>query len=76
MAGRDTKIYAGCAVRAGFENVSGMDEATAECMQSGCSMGYLQKTGLYQAEQFHMLMIDMGAGTTDLALCRYSRKGK
>lgn len=64
------------AVRAGFENVSGMDEATAAMYAVRVQYGeYLQKTGLYQAEQFHMLMIDMGAGTTDLALCRYSRQG-
>ena len=70
------KFMQDAAACAGFQNVCGMDEATAAMHAVRVQYGdYLKKTGLFRAERFHMLMIDMGAGTTDLALCRYSRQG-
>ncbi len=59
---------------AGFKNVRGMDEATAAvstvmCQSSG-------ETGLmYSYKSGHLLLIDMGAGTTDLVVCRYMPSG-
>ena len=60
--------------RAGFPHVEGMDEAQAAIhavtLQNGDS---LQKQGYLKAgKPCTILMIDMGAGTTDLALCRYT----
>ena len=55
---------------AGFRNVRGMDEAEAAvatvlCQNSG-------GTGLIYADKpGYLLLIDMGAGTTDLVVCRY-----
>jgi molecular chaperone DnaK (HSP70) len=60
--------------KAGFLNVRGMDEATAAIgavmIQEADS---LQKKGYLQADvPATILLIDMGAGTTDLAVCRYT----
>lgn len=59
---------------AGFPNVEGMDEAqaairavTAQNADQLQSKGYLQ-SGI----PCNILLIDMGAGTTDLVLCRYT----
>lgn len=59
---------------AGFPNVEGMDEAqaaiqavTAQNADQLQSKGYL-KSGI----PCNILLIDMGAGTTDLVLCRYT----
>lgn len=59
---------------AGFPNVEGMDEAqaaiqavTAQNADQLQSKGYLQP-GIPS----NILLIDMGAGTTDLVLCRYT----
>ena len=59
---------------AGFPNVSGMDEANAAISAVTLqneellkSMGYLRKN-----EPLNILLLDMGAGTTDLVLCRYT----
>ena len=55
---------------AGFQNVRGMDEAEAAvatvlCQNSG-------GTGLIYADKpSYLMLIDMGAGTTDLVVCRY-----
>ena len=55
---------------AGFQNVRGMDEAEAAvatvlCQHSG-------GTGLIYADKpGYLMLIDMGAGTTDLVVCRY-----
>ena len=55
---------------AGFQNVRGMDEAEAAvatvlCQNSG-------GTGLIYADKpGYLMLIDMGAGTTDLVVCRY-----
>ena len=62
------------AKKAGFPNVSGMDEAQAAIHAvTVMSTGYLQKHGLLQnGVASNILLIDMGAGTTDLALCQYT----
>jgi len=55
---------------AGFQNVRGMDEAEAAvdtvlCQNSGGKgMIYADKPG-------YLMLIDMGAGTTDLVVCKY-----
>lgn len=61
------------AKKAGFPNVTGMDEAQA-AIQAVMVMSseYLQKNGLLQAGVgANILLIDMGAGTTDLVLAHY-----
>lgn len=62
------------AKKAGFPNVSGMDEAQAAIQAvTVMSTGYLQKYGLLQnGVASNILLIDMGAGTTDLVLCRHT----
>ena len=58
--------------RAGFKNVRGMDEATAAvstvlCHDTGKDLRCADKPG-------YLMLIDMGAGTTDLVVCRYQAK--
>lgn len=58
------------AKNAGFHNVHGLDEPTA-----AIHTVMVQESGklvLRGNDEAFMLMIDMGAGTTDLVLCRYS----
>ena len=62
------------ASKAGFPNVEGMDEAQAaihavvvQNQEMLLSKGYLQEN-----LPATILLIDMGAGTTDLVLCRYT----
>lgn len=60
--------------KAGFKNVEGMDEAQAAIhavtVQSG---DYLMKHGFFtEGVPCHILLMDMGAGTTDLVLCRHT----
>ena len=55
---------------AGFRNVRGMDEAEAAvatvlCQSSG------GKGLIYRDKPGYLLLIDMGAGTTDLVVCKY-----
>jgi hypothetical protein len=62
------------AQKAGFSNVTGMDEATAAIgavmVQEAAS---LQEKGYLQADvPATIMLIDMGAGTTDLALSHYT----
>ncbi len=62
------------AKKAGFKNVEGMDEAqaaiTAVMVQSA---DYLSQRGYLQnGVPANILMADMGAGTTDMVLCRYT----
>ena len=62
------------AADAGFQNVHGMDEPTAAIhsalIQKGTS---LKEQGLLRdGEPVNVLMVDMGAGTTDLVLYRYT----
>ncbi len=56
----------------GFKNVKGLDEPTA-----AIHTVMVQESGKLDMEgrdSVNILMIDMGAGTTDLILCRYSPK--
>ena len=58
---------------AGFENVSGMDEATA-AISTVVSRNFdeLVSAGVFSVSRpGYLLLVDMGAGTTDLALCKY-----
>ncbi|MBE5782260.1 MAG: hypothetical protein E7329_02970 [Clostridiales bacterium] len=62
------------AAKAGFPNVTGMDEAQA-AIQAVIVMNaeHLQKHGLLKnGVGTNVLLIDMGAGTTDLVLARYT----
>ena len=62
------------AAKAGFPNVTGMDEAQA-AIQAVLVMNadHLNKNGLLQnGVGSNVLLIDMGAGTTDLVLARYT----
>lgn len=62
------------AKKAGFKNVEGMDEAQAAISAVTVqSEDILISKGLFRAgAPSNILLIDMGAGTTDLALCRYT----
>ncbi|MCD7715856.1 MAG: Hsp70 family protein [Lachnospiraceae bacterium] len=62
------------AAQAGFIDVHGMDEAQAAIRAViWQSEGYLRDRGyLISGEPCTMLLIDMGAGTTDLVFCRYT----
>lgn len=61
------------AKNAGFPNVTGMDEAQAAIQAAAVmSANHLQKHELLKnGEAANILLIDMGAGTTDLVLARY-----
>ena len=61
------------AANAGFPNVSSMDEPSAALYAVLCrKMEELSQQGLLNRGQSgYMLLVDMGAGTTDLAVCRY-----
>ena len=73
---RDFMIQA--AKDAGFQNVRGMDEPTAAlCAVMAQEAERLMQQGHLTANQpSYVLMIDMGAGTTDLALCKYIPGGE
>ena len=62
------------AARAGFPNVEGLDEARAAIHAAALqSEEYLKKQRYLQPGKVStILLIDMGAGTTDLVLCRYT----
>ena len=65
------------AMEVGFENVIGMDEATA-AISTVISLNFDRFSGnqlLPYDRPGYMLLIDMGAGTTDLALCKCTLKG-
>lgn len=68
------------AKKVGFPNVTGMDEAQAAIRAvTVMSTDHLQKHGfLKNGAAANLLLIDMGAGTTDLVLARYTpgEKGK
>ncbi len=71
----DTKRFmVEAAEKAGFPRVEGMDEAQAAIHAVTLqSQDYLQKRGyLKEGKSCTVLLIDMGAGTTDLVLCRYT----
>lgn len=61
------------AAQAGFPNVSSMDEPSAALYAVLCrKMDEITQQGLLMTGQSgYVLLIDMGAGTTDLAVCRY-----
>ena len=66
LAGKMLEI----AEKAGFQNVHGMDEASA-----AIHAVWIQQRDVLNklnADTGNILLIDMGAGTTDLALCKYS----
>ncbi len=62
------------AARAGFANVHGMDEATAAIYGAmEVSSAFLQQAGYLRPNHpITILLLDMGAGTSDLVLCRYT----
>lgn len=70
---RTRRFMVSCAEKAGFSDVRGMDEPTAAmysvCVQERERMKVLGAMGKNRSS--YVLMIDMGAGTTDLALCKY-----
>ena len=73
-SGETRRFMLDAAKKAGFKNVEGMDEAqaaiTAVMVQSA---DYLSQRGyLHDGVPANILMADMGAGTTDLVLCRYT----
>lgn len=73
---RDFMLQA--AAGAGFKNVSGMDEPTAALytVMAQESGRLVEQKYLTPGKPAYVLMIDMGAGTTDLALCRYVPGGE
>lgn len=73
---RDFMVKA--AAKAGFKNVSGMDEPTAALytVMAQESGRLVEQKYLTPGKPAYVLMIDMGAGTTDLALCRYTPGGE
>lgn len=64
------KLMINIATRAGFKNVKGLDEPTAAIHT--VMVQESEKLVLKGQDFADILMIDMGAGTTDLVLCRYS----
>ena len=61
------------AKKAGFPNVRGMDEATA-AISTVITQNFHQMCAndmLSPDKEKYLLLVDMGAGTTDLVLCRY-----
>lgn len=61
------------AKNAGFPNVTSMDEPSAALYAVLCrKMDEISQQGLLSVGQSgYVLLVDMGAGTTDLAVCRY-----
>lgn len=59
---------------AGFPNVEGLDEAQAAIQAvTAQNADHLQRKGYFKPGiHANILLIDMGAGTTDLVLCRYT----
>ena len=60
------------AKKAGFKNVTGLDEPTAAVHTVMIQEN--ERLKLNEQGFANILMIDMGAGTTDLVLCRYDDK--
>jgi len=63
-----------CAKKAGFKNVSGMDEASAAVHAALVrSEDSLRSNGyLIDGAPTNIMLVDMGAGTTDIVICRYT----
>lgn len=75
----ETRRFMGQAAKeAGFMNVTIMDEPTAALYAALCrKMGEINQQGLLRTgEPGYLLLVDMGAGTTDLAVCRYFVDGR
>jgi len=62
------------AKKAGFKNVEGMDEAQAAIQAITVqNADMLSRKGYFTAGQpVNILLVDMGAGTTDMVLCRHT----
>lgn len=62
------------AQKAGFQNVTGMDEAAASISAVLVQkQEEMKRLGLLKGNKpFLFMVVDMGAGTTDLAVCRYT----
>ena len=62
------------AQKAGFENVSGMDEAEAaiRAVSIQCKDSLLKGGWFLEEEPVNVLLVDMGAGTTDVVVCKYT----
>lgn len=65
------KMMEQIAAEAGFPNVSSMDEPTAALYAVLCQNMEGSKSLLRFGKPGYILLVDMGAGTTDLAVCRY-----
>lgn len=63
-------VMTGIARKAGFKNVKGLDEPTAAIHT--VMVHESEKLVLGGQDSLNILMIDMGAGTTDLVLCKYT----
>lgn len=71
---RETRAFMeAVAAEAGFVNVTSMDEPSAALYAVFCrKMDELIQAGVLRAgNSGYVLLVDMGAGTTDLAVCRY-----
>jgi len=55
---------------AGFQNVRGMDEAEAAVATVLCQNSS-NRSLIYADKPGYLMLVDMGAGTTDLVVCRY-----
>ena len=55
--------------KAGFQNVHGMDEATAAVSAVLCQNP--NSNVICAGQSGYLMLVDMGAGTTDLVVCRY-----
>lgn len=73
-SGETKKFMIETARAAGFPDVEGMDEAQAAIQAvTAQNADQLQSKGYLQSDiPCNILLIDMGAGTTDLVLCRYT----
>jgi molecular chaperone DnaK (HSP70) len=67
-------MMTGIAVKAGFKNVKGLDEPTAAI--HAVMVQEAGRLNLEGRDSLNILMIDMGAGTTDLVLCTYTPSGE
>ena len=68
------ELMAGFASEAGFQNVTGLDEPTAaiHTVMTQEIERLQEKRLAIKGETANFLIVDMGAGTTDLAVCRHT----
>lgn len=57
---------------AGFRNVEGMDEAEAAIQAITVQCREVLKPFLVEGKKSNIMLIDMGAGTTDVVICKYT----